>query len=138
MRLRNIFEKVCNDIKKYGVCIAVVALCLLTINYVFGTVCPIALIFGVPCPGCGMTRAATALIHGQPEQAASFNAAVYVWIIYALYWLADRYIFENKRKNLSNIILAAVCIITVIYYIYRIYAGTVVEVEFKGFVNIIF
>ncbi len=129
MRLRSILNRVWKDVKNNGVCIVIVALCLIIINYIFGTVCPVALIFGVPCPGCGMTRAAAALLHGQPGQAMSYNAAIYVWIMYVVYWFTDRYIFENKRKKLSTALLIIVCLVTITYYVYRICMGTLVDVE---------
>jgi hypothetical protein len=35
--------------------------------------CPTAIISGMPCPGCGMTRAALALAHGDVHRACSLN-----------------------------------------------------------------
>ncbi len=36
--------------------------------------CPFRLVTGLPCPGCGLTRAFAALAHGHLLQALSFNA----------------------------------------------------------------
>jgi hypothetical protein len=36
-------------------------------------VCPWAMIMRVPCPGCGMSRAASALAHGDVALASSLN-----------------------------------------------------------------
>jgi hypothetical protein len=35
--------------------------------------CPTALLFGVPCPGCGLTRATVAMLHGEVGAALHFH-----------------------------------------------------------------
>jgi|SRR6185295_2324241 len=50
--------------------------------------CPFALILGLPCPGCGITRALGHATHGQLREAFEFNAIwplllgylVFLWI----------------------------------------------------------
>jgi hypothetical protein len=39
-------------------------------------VCPTALFFGIPCPGCGLTRATLALFRGDIRQALGFHPLV--------------------------------------------------------------
>jgi len=40
--------------------------------------CPLASVFGVPCPGCGLTRATLALAHGDLEHALELHPLVFV------------------------------------------------------------
>lgn len=40
--------------------------------------CPTAVLSGQPCPGCGMTRAALALAHGDLERACSLNPISFI------------------------------------------------------------
>lgn len=51
------------------------ALCVgvLILNRLFGTICPFKVITGIPCPGCGMTRALAAAMRGQFERAFDFH-----------------------------------------------------------------
>jgi len=40
--------------------------------------CPLASSFGIPCPGCGLTRATLALLHGDVQAALHFHPLVFV------------------------------------------------------------
>lgn len=40
--------------------------------------CPLASVFGVPCPGCGLTRATLALAHGDLSRALELHPLVFV------------------------------------------------------------
>lgn len=48
--------------------------------------CPFALLFGLPCPGCGLTRAALVLLHGDLERAISQHPLVLV-VLGVMAWL---------------------------------------------------
>ena len=41
-------------------------------------ICPMAGVLGIPCPGCGLTRATLALAHGDFQRAFSFHPLVFV------------------------------------------------------------
>ena len=45
----------------------------LSLLWLGAPVCPTALFFGVPCPGCGLTRAAFALLSGDVKAALHFH-----------------------------------------------------------------
>ncbi len=40
--------------------------------------CPTRFVLGLPCPGCGFTRATNALLHGQPLSAWLYHPLVFV------------------------------------------------------------
>lgn len=130
-----ILQRIGEDIRKNGMVLVVVAIFLVSCNFLFGTVCPIAYFFGVPCPGCGMTRAAFALLRGDFCLAAQYNAAVYLWALYGVLWLIDRYVIAKKGK-LSMVFLIIVCMITLAYYVYRICTGTLVDVGTSGIIKV--
>jgi len=45
--------------------------------------CPLAGTFGIPCPGCGLTRATLALMHGDVHAALHFHPLV--WLLSPLF-----------------------------------------------------
>jgi hypothetical protein len=45
--------------------------------------CPVAGTFGIPCPGCGLTRATLALLHGDVHAALHFHPLV--WLMTPLF-----------------------------------------------------
>lgn len=47
--------------------------------------CPMAAVLGIPCPGCGLTRATLALLHGNFALAFRFHPLVF--------WVAPVYVF---------------------------------------------
>jgi hypothetical protein len=50
--------------------------------------CPTALFLGIPCPGCGLTRATLALVHGDFGGALHFHPLVFVLVPVAAYAVA--------------------------------------------------
>jgi hypothetical protein len=42
------------------------------------SLCLIRRVFGVPCPGCGMTRALSCLAHGRARRAVAYNNRVVI------------------------------------------------------------
>ncbi|HLF43495.1 MAG TPA: DUF2752 domain-containing protein [Acidimicrobiia bacterium] len=45
------------------------------------TICPIALLTGVACPGCGMTRAASALLRGNFDRALDYHPLIPIIVV---------------------------------------------------------
>lgn len=60
----------------------------------FGWLCPIRYTFGIPCPGCGMTRSLLALLQGDLKLSWFFSPMV----ILSLVWLLFFYPFYTRGK----------------------------------------
>lgn len=85
----------------HGLLATAIALCCTLLAYppdraVFYPQCPIHQYFGVLCPGCGATRAVTALLHGQLINALRLNA-FFVFLLPALLGCA----LESYRRALK-------------------------------------
>lgn len=93
------------------------------------TMCPFALVTGTACPGCGLTRAAAALVQGDLGTALSLHPLVLVVFAWALGWwmtgLARR---RGKPSSLDgalvNRLLIATGVVFVLTWVVRLAAGS--------------
>jgi hypothetical protein len=58
--------------------------------------CPMAALLGVPCPGCGLSRATLALVHGEVAAAFRFHPAVF-WVTPVYLFLVGGLLFGFVR-----------------------------------------
>src|SRR5436190_15442311 len=63
------------------ICGAAVLQVLLTVLGVPGWTCPIFHTFGIPCPGCGMTRATVFLFRGDLKAAITLHAFAPIFLV---------------------------------------------------------
>lgn len=104
--------------------------CVVAALYIF-TGCPIRFLFGVSCPGCGMTRAVLSLLKLDFTAAAHNHLLVFALPVLAVLFLLRKRIGEKPFQ-----ISLWVCLgLSVVYYIFRFVHGSeVVYADFtKGF-----
>ncbi|MGN1042971.1 MAG: DUF2752 domain-containing protein [Christensenellales bacterium] len=86
-----------------------------------GSACPFYLLFGIPCPGCGMTRAYLALFHG--DIALAFSMHPLFWVVpFALILGAYSVVVykkSSKKTRVIEAIMIILCIVFVITYVVR-------------------
>ena len=58
--------------------------------------CPVKLLTGLQCPGCGFQRAAHALMHGDVLGALRFNWFLLYAVPYLLVLIAERYFLRGR------------------------------------------
>lgn len=71
----------------------VLAMCLLRLP------CPWKAWLGIPCPGCGMTRAWVSALQLDFSQAFRLHPMFWSVPVMALWWLLDGHIFRKKFWN---------------------------------------
>jgi hypothetical protein len=126
-----------SDWKLLG-CLYLLGFIWVGINYAFDlhlTVCPTKLVWHVPCPGCGLTRASSLLLEGNFADAIKMNpniiivapAAILFPIVYVV-------LFHMKRKNMDlsfpklpkqiqSILLCTLLVAELFVWGYNIYNG---------------
>ena len=91
--------------------------------------CPSRAIFGVCCPGCGMSRAVwSALIHFDLASAIHFHPLVVLLPVAAAVWF-----FRKKiPKKVLTALIATALVLLLCVYIIRLSSGSdVVYIDFK-------
>lgn len=79
--------------------LTVLSLGILALAVHFSYACPVQALLGVPCPGCGMTRAWFAVL--RLDFGRAFALHPFFWsvpVLYA-YLMADGRLFRNRRLN---------------------------------------
>lgn len=78
------------------------------ISNIWGGVCIFSKLTGIPCPGCGMSRAVVALL--QFRFAEAFGYHLMVWSLPFLYlcYLTDGKLFKKKAWNILFYVLIGV------------------------------
>lgn len=66
----------------------------------FFPVCPLYLMTGFACPGCGLTRGFHALFHGDVLTALDYNALAPVWAVIGLWVWASLFLTAVRGKGL--------------------------------------
>ena len=73
-----------------------------------GAECFFLSLTGIPCPGCGMTRAVISAVSADFVSAFSHHAMFWSLPVLYLYFLTDGRLFKNKALNTLVFILIAV------------------------------
>lgn len=107
------------DLKTNKTAILLIALYYLANKAIFHAFCPLLITVGLPCPGCGMTRAMYCLATFQWKRALLLNPTAPAWLIYIIYLAWRRYIVGSLDKKKNTIFLAVLCIVTIAVYIFR-------------------
>lgn len=88
-------------------------------KWIFGSMCPMVIITGLPCPGCGLTRASYASIVLNFEEAIKLNPSVFFWLFMILWFLGFRYLSEKQKAPFINAIMVITILVSLGIYIYR-------------------
>lgn len=108
-----------NDMKRAKWAVLLVFAYFVLLRKLFITTCPVVLVTGLPCPGCGMTRACLCLLHLDFAGAWQMHPFIYVLFVFVVYFGIRRYIggildTENLWKA-----AAVIGIFMILFYIWR-------------------
>jgi len=97
---------------KPALIIVVIAVYYYLANRIFGYVCPSEILLGLPCPGCGLTRAALLLAKGDISGSLNMNPMLLFIPVYFILVIC-------KKKNAADIYLIGIIILSLIVYCWR-------------------
>lgn len=118
--IRTVCGRIAADIKQYGMAGVILLGYTVIVNLVFHAFCPSVIFCGLPCPGCGMTRAALCVMTGRWRQAWQLNPVVFPIMLTALYFAVNRYLLGHSAKGMKWL-LAFDGALLIIVYLVRMY-----------------
>lgn len=91
----------------------------------FHAFCPVVIVTGMPCPGCGMTRAVFYFATGQWERGWEMNPLGILWLALAVYFVVMRYWMGKRAKGVLQIggCLVVCMLLLYGYRMYRYFPG---------------
>ncbi len=106
------------DIQLYYRGAGLAAACIAAANLLRIPVCPMVLLTGLPCPGCGMTRAAVLFLQGHWLAAWQMHPFFYALLILAAAAAFFRYVLRRRAAGIKAA-AAVLTVLAVIFYGYR-------------------
>jgi hypothetical protein len=82
--------------------------------------CPYRLLFGIPCPTCGLTRAFISLLSFDFKSAFKYHSLYFLVIIGFIFYTLEEFNIISISNKIKNIFIVICIILFMIYYIYRI------------------
>ena len=118
--LRAVCGRIAADVKEYGMIFVVLVVYTIIVNLVFHAFCPVVIVSGFPCPGCGITRATVCLLAGRWPQAWQLNPVIYAVAMTAAWFCINRYLMGRKAAGIKWMI-AAVFVLLIGVYLVRMH-----------------
>ena len=118
--LKESVKRLLKDVKAYGLAAVVFLGYYIIVHLMRASFCPMIHLTGLPCAGCGLTRAFLFIATGQWERAAYINPMAFLVILFALYCAYFRYYKGTKIKGFSVMFVLLISIV-LIFYAVRMY-----------------
>ena len=112
---KTVCRRIAADVKEYGIAVAVLFVYTAFTNLGFHAFCPLIIFCGLPCPGCGVTRAAVCLMTGRWQQAWQLNPMIFPIALTAVYFGWNRYLLGRKAMGIKTMAIALLVLLIAVY-----------------------
>ena len=96
----------------------IIAYFALGLKYLY-SLCPVVIITGFPCPGCGLTRAGFMLLGRDFAGAFEMQPFIYLIVLFAVIFGWNRYIRRRKMGKYLKSFLIMIMVGMILFYIWR-------------------
>lgn len=117
--METVWNRIKADLKEYRIVIIFLCIYYILTRMFFRAFCPMVIVTGFPCPGCGLSRAVWFLLTGQLGRSLHLHPLAFFWIVFILYFSANRYILGKRVTKAMTAALAVLVAATLILYCFR-------------------
>lgn len=118
--MKEVINRIRKDFENFWMAAAVILIYTIVVNLLFHGFCPMVLVTGFPCPGCGMTRALFYLFTGQIEKSLYMQPMGIAVAASGFYFFWNRYIIGRKAKGMKTV-LGIILVLLLVVYLIRMY-----------------
>ena len=118
--MKEIWKRIEKDIRSFWQIGAAIVIYDIVVQLLFGEFCPAVIVTGLPCPGCGMTRAVLYFVTGRFSDGLSMNLLGICWIFLAVYFCLMRYVLGRKPVGVLQV-GGCLVVLMICFYIYRMW-----------------
>jgi hypothetical protein len=115
-------KRMYEDIKKIWIAVIIIVCYLVSFSLIFHDVCPLKLIVGFPCAGCGMVRALLLVIQFRFAEAYAMHPGIYAVLITFVLFIILRYFTDADPKWIKIAVLVTL-VFLIALYIYRLFTS---------------
>lgn len=125
-KTKAVLRRMGRDIRQYKWAAAAFLVYYTVVKAVFHAFCPFLIVTGLPCPGCGATRALLYIFRGRFIRAWQLNPCAFLWVVFGIYFFFMRYVRGKKVRGALKI-LGVTAALMIVVYMFRMAA------EFPGY-----
>lgn len=115
--LINVGKRIFKDIKDYGLAALMYLIYYIMAVTFFKASCPLVLLTGFPCPGCGILRCLKLILIFRFQDAWLINPVSFAWMFLFIWVIITRY-FIGKNFKLTKVFFWIVFALTIGKYIH--------------------
>lgn len=113
--IKPVMGRIAADIREYGMVVVALFLYSTVSNLLFHAFCPLIIFCGLPCPGCGVSRASAYFLTGRWYQAWQMNPMVFPLAAAAFYFGWNRYLLGRRAAGIKVIVIVLLVLLVVVY-----------------------
>lgn len=116
-RLKTALHQIPHDLRHTLPGLAAAALYVFLMEYFFGAVCLSRVLIGIPCAGCGLTRAALLLLQGRFAESFALQPLLLLIPAGACLYLYEHYLSTSPRRYFTAYLLISLGLFVLLYLI---------------------
>lgn len=114
-------KRLLKDMKSAKWAMVIIIAYFVVFKRVFYSMCPLVVLTGFPCPGCGLTRAGFAVLSLDFADAWRIHPFIYAFIVFIILFCINRYFFGKQKMPFLRRCMIVTLIVMLVFYGWRMY-----------------